>query len=240
MRSAILLACLALLGGACGSTTYYRPGTTWRVSPEAPDQIDDDDIRTAFEARPQLPGRARVAYFTFDQPHTEALGAMLRELPRVDGVYEIAPLWVTGERRLEEPRSEQLEPAPPRELSMRQLRLLAARAHCELLVVVDHGVRTTRSANGWTALAPLIVPLFFAPMVDAEVESTMDAYLIDVRNGYLYGHLTSREQARVGEQGLFESRERALASEQWAALMDRTRSALEHTLAEGPEIAAAR
>ena len=56
--SALAIAGLALstLAGCGGS---YMPGRTAGFDPEAPQQIDDDDIRKAFEARPQLPGTVR-------------------------------------------------------------------------------------------------------------------------------------------------------------------------------------
>ena len=208
------------LGSGCGSTTLYRPGQAWRIRPEAPAQVNDDDIRAAFEARPQLPARSRVAYFAFDQARTEELGATLRELPGVEGVHEIAPLWVTGERRFDE------APAEARELDLRQLRLLAARAHCDLLVVVDHGYRVREEVNGWFAFAPLILPLLFTPYVDAHVDSYLDAYVIDVRNGYLYGHLASHEEDVAREQTIYSDVAARLADEQWAALLGRARRAM--------------
>src|SRR5258706_12047149 len=103
MSRALTIACFALSLAGCGGTTFYRAGSTYRIRPDAPAQVDDEDIRHAFEAHPQLPANARIAYFTFDQSHTEELGRTLRELPGVTDVYEIAPLWVTGERRLEDP-----------------------------------------------------------------------------------------------------------------------------------------
>lgn len=220
-----LLALFVAFSTGCGGTTFYRPGQAWRVRPEAPAQVNDDDIRAAFEARPQLPARSRVAYFAFDQARTEELGATLRELPGVEGVHEIAPLWVTGERRFDEPSEE------PQELDLRQLRLLAARAHCELLVVVDHGYRVREEVNGWFAFAPLILPLLFTPYVDAHVDSYLDTYVIDVRNGYLYGHLASHEEDVAAEQNIYSDVASRLADEQWAALLGRARRAMVQILA---------
>jgi hypothetical protein len=224
-----LLAVCAVLTTGCGGTTFYRPGQAWRVRPEAPTQVNDEDIRAAFEARPQLPARSRVAYFAFDQARTEELGATLRELPGVEGVHEIAPLWVTGERRFDEASEE------PQELDLRQLRLLAARAHCELLVVVDHGYRVREEVNGWFAFAPLVLPLLFTPYVDSHVDSYLDAYVIDVRNGYLYGHLASHEEDVAREQTIYSDVAARLADEQWAALLGRARRAMVQILAGDAE-----
>lgn len=221
MMRTILFASLVVIACGCASTQIYRPGRSWRVVPEAPAQVTDGDIREAFDARPQMPASPRVAYFAFDRKATDALGAMIRELPGVDGVYEIAPLFVTGQRRYEEDTTE------PSELDTRRLRLAAARAQCDLLVIVDNGYRVTTEVNGWFAFAPLIVPLLFAPYIDTQVDSYVDAYVVDVRNGYLYGHLTSREEGRSTENTTWANVAEQLADEQWSVLLGRTRRALE-------------
>lgn len=224
MNRPLLLVLLSIAG--CGGTTFYRPGASWRI---ATDHLEttDGDIETAFEASPQMPPNPRIAYFTFDADRASDLGAMLRDLPSVSGVHEIAPLWVTGQRRYEE------APLEPRELSVRQLRLLAARAHCDVLVVVDHGHRIERAPNAWVALNVLLVPTFFTPQMDADVESYVDAYVIDTRNGYLYGHLSTSEEDHVSEMTIWSDADSAIAREHWSVLLGRTREALLRILADG-------
>lgn len=225
--SLVLLTILSLTVAGCGGTRVYRSSQSWRVSPDAPTQVSDEDIARAFEARPQMPDRIRVAYFAFDPESRERLRDTLRELPGVDDVYEIAPLLVTGERRF--------DTAPPAagELDLRRLRLLAARAQCDLLVVVDNGYRVEQDVNGWIALAPLIVPMLFTPHLDTTVESYFDAYLVDVRNGYLYGHVETTEEGHSEKDTVWNDVASRIAEEHYDALLTRTREALAQLLTEG-------
>jgi hypothetical protein len=218
-RPTALALCLLLPLLGCGGTRVYRPSEAWSVAPDAPMQVSDEAIARAFDARPQLPDRVHVAYFGFDPGSTQALGDLIRELPGVASVVPLTSLLVTGQRRF--------EPAPvPGRLDLRLLRLLAARAQCDVLIVVDQGYRVTQEANGWAALAPLLVPMLFTPHLDTEVESFLEAYVLDVRNGYLYGQVTSEEAARVEKETVWSDVAERLAEAQRQALLEQAREAL--------------
>lgn len=221
-----LLLCSTLLA-ACG-TQVYRPASAADLRMDDPREIDDARIRAAFEARPQLAAPVRVAYYAFDDAHAEAVGRMLRGLQGVRTVYRIPSLLVTGRRRDEDPQPPWAEPPPP--ISMGQLRLAAARARCDVLLVLDYGYRIERSANGLVALNALILPTLFVPWLDADVRSHLDAYVIDTRNGYLYAQLRSNERHREPLMGPFSERDRARVESQWTALLARTRRQLVRTL----------
>lgn len=201
-----LTAAPAALTG-CGYASYQpRP-----LSVGSDAEIDDDDIRKAFEAKPQLPEHMTVAFYSLGSHDERTLGpaspdggaqplageqndaeleAMLAKLPGVDSVYRIPAVAVSGERRYGGGYG---YGQPDEALSMKKLRLIAARAHADVLVVFDHG-RQTGSANGLVAFAPLLVPMLFVPMFDGRVESYMTAYVVDVRNGYFYGQLDASER----------------------------------------------
>ena len=185
------------------------------------DQVSDDEIRDAFGARPQLRGPMRVAYFAFDDQRAAELERSLAGLPRVEAIYRIPELLVLGKRRFD-----QEVPREPEPLSIRQLRLQAARAHCQLLVVVDYGYRIDRSANGWVALNVLLLPSLFVPFLDTEVESYMDAYVIDVRNGYLYGQFNAREEGEKKRLTVWSDAEDELVDAQWSQLLTATHDTL--------------
>jgi hypothetical protein len=206
------LAALSLAGLAgCGGA--YLPGRTAGFDVDSATQIDDEDIRKAFEARPQLPSTLRVAYYTFDPLVAGDLDESLAALPGVTSVYRIPPLLVTGERRFEEGRSWSV----PREVTLKKLRLLGARAHADALVVVDHGYRTG-GVNAFAALNVLVVPMFFTPFVDTTVEGYAEAFLIDVRNGYLYGHVTEDDRRGARYATLYAKGAAELEKEQWKTL----------------------
>jgi hypothetical protein len=213
---------LALLcSTACGGT-LYQPGRAIQFDPA--DEVSDDEIRAAFGARPQLAHPMSVAYFAFDDQRASELEASIAVLPGVEKTYRIPELLALGKRRFE-------ATTQPQPLSVRHLRLLAARAQCSLLVVVDYGYRIDRTVNGWAALNVLLVPSLFVPFIDAEVESYMDAYVIDVRNGYLYGQLTSKEVGASKRLTVWSAADRKLVDGQWGTLLASTRATLAQVLA---------
>ena len=89
--------------------------------------------------------------------------ATLEASPRVRGTYAIPPLMVTGERRFDQPTHGRIrrEAKPP---SIKKLRLLAARAKSDVLVVFDYGYRQRQVPNGWVATSVLLLPVLFVPM----------------------------------------------------------------------------
>jgi hypothetical protein len=206
---AALLASVALLG--CGGA--YQPSRAAPLEIDPAVEIDDEDVRKAFEARPQLAERVHVAFYTFDPKRADEIGKMLGRLPGVESVYRIPPLVVTGQRRFQETSPWE----PPREISIKKLRLLAARARADVLIVVDHGFRY-EAVNPLVALNLLVVPIFFVPFLDNEVEGYAEAFVIDTRNGYLYGHLTADDKRGKRYANIYDDGPEALAEEQWQRL----------------------
>lgn len=203
----ITLAALAGCGGA------YAPGRVAGFDLDSDKQIDDDDIRKAFDARPQMPDRMAVAYYTFDPEIGKDVEATLAALPGVERVYRIPPLLVNGQRRIDE----QNPWAPRREVTVKKLRLLAARAHTDVLVVVDHGYRTG-GINGLFGLNLFLLPIFFSPFLDNSVSGYAESFVIDTRNGHLYGHTVADDKRGDGYATIYSKSVREVEREQWAAL----------------------
>jgi hypothetical protein len=195
----------------CGMT--YQPARAAGFEMDATAQIDDDDIRKAFEARPQLPGELKVAYYTFDPAIARDLDVSLAAIPGVTHVYRIPPLLVSGERRADE----QSPWATRHEVTVKKLRLLAARAHADALVVVDHGYRTG-GVNALSALNVLLIPVLFTPFLDNTVTGYTEAYLIDTRNGYLYGHVAEEDRRGPRYATIYGKDAKQIADEQWKTL----------------------
>ena len=79
-RARLAFAALALAGlTGCGAT--YQPGRGAAFEMDAAAHIDDEDIRKAYEVRPQLPAEMRVAYYTFVPAAAKDLEAAIRALP---------------------------------------------------------------------------------------------------------------------------------------------------------------
>ncbi len=212
-RLALCALALAVLSGCAGGNLPPR-SANFQMDREA--EIDDEDIRKAFDARPQMPASAmRVSYYTFDTEITGDLEKTFASLPGVASVYRIPPLLVTGQRRLSEGQGYGY--GPPPEVSVKKLRLLAARANSDVLVIVDHGYRNL-GANGLVATIPLILPIFFVPFIDTQVKGYAEAFVVDVRNGYLYGHLVEEDQRGEAYATIYAKSAGDYAKEQWADL----------------------
>lgn len=215
----LALALALTLACACGTSTVYRPGALAGFDPLNPQTINDAEIEKAFAARPQLGEGLQVAYYTFDPQRADDIEAMLGSVPNVAGMYRIPSLMVTGTRRFDRERA-YWEPQP--EFSLSKLRLLAARAHCDVLLVFDYGYKVESTPNGLVALNALIVPVFFVPFLDEDVESYLDAYVIDVRNGYLYAHATSDEKAHHDYETIWSQVSEREIDGQWETLIGKT------------------
>jgi len=222
-RGAWWIGVMALVG--CGGAYQPSRAAPFDAQPEA--EINDEDVRKAFEARPQLGETLHVAYYTFDPKKAGDTQAMLAALPGVASVYRIPPLLVTGQRRYQEDQSW----APPKEMSLKKLRLLAARARADVLVVVDHGYRWG-GVNGLAALNILLVPVFFVPFLDNEVESYVEAFVIDTRNGYLYGHVTEDEKSGPKFATLYADGAETIADQHWEHLRAKIGADLTKLLAD--------
>ena len=223
-RYLLLLALLALAFGAGCGTSVYQPARTAGFRLDDPREIDDETIAKAFAAKPQMPDQVRVAYYVFDDEQAEPIEQVLTAVPGVVSTYRLPTFLVDGSRKLEQVSPyRQPERAPIR---IKQLRLLAARAGADVLVIVDQGHRVSTMPNGLVALGVAIVPLFFVPWHDVEVESYADSYVIDVRNGYLYGQASTDRSDSKEFLTIYNAEGEAMVEQQLDELMNDTRSLL--------------
>ncbi len=220
--------CAALLGvlllsvaTGCGGSMYQASsGVKLEVDGNGR-EVDDVDVAKAFEAAPQLGAKSRVAYYTFDEAHAEDITRAIAAVPNVASVYQISTLLVSGKRKFQETPSD----AQPQELSIKKLRLLAARAHADVLVVFDHGYRGG-GVNGWVALNVLLVPMLFTPWLSNKTESYAQAHVIDVRNGFVYGEVETAEKSGSGAVTIYGPNVADVAEQQWPKLMDGVKTKL--------------
>ncbi|MBU0554322.1 hypothetical protein KKF91_09405 [Myxococcota bacterium] len=227
-RSPSLTLTLLLMG--CGASVY-APGLNAGFDPEPDFEISDDDIGKAFAARPQLKAESQVAFYTFDQARAQEIEETLKATKGVRAVYSLPPLLVEGQRALHnDPYAWRREPP---KFSMKKLRLLAARARCDLLVIFDKQHSTSYDVNGWIAVVPLVLPILFVPYLDLEVESHLDAYVFDVRNGYLYGHIQVNERDAVDYLTIWgTAAEAEYVEAQWTRLKAQVKASLEGLLSD--------
>ncbi|MFO0555163.1 MAG: hypothetical protein U0271_42690 [Polyangiaceae bacterium] len=219
----LLFACVLPLLAGCGAD-LYQPRTLSDLDPEY--EVDDAEIEKAFAANPQMPAAVTVAYYSTassalpsledagapraGDPNDTSLKELLGRLPGVEDVYRIPSLLAEGK-----PVNDYSQ---PRGVHLKRLRLAAARAHADVLVIFDHG-RVEGSVNGLVAFAPLILPVLFLPMTDTRVKSFLSAYVIDVRNGYFYGQVDATEAGGTEYQTIYASSQRdAEAAREWSSM----------------------
>jgi hypothetical protein len=217
MRPVLVLALVCPLYAAGCGATVFRPAAQFDLDDAR--QINDADIRTAFDAHPQLHTPAQVAYYTFDPTHQDEIDRRLRATPGVGRVYRIPTLLVTGRGRFDDAHRSM---EPPQAVSLERLRLLAARARCDLLVVFDYGYRAESTPNGLAALDVLLFPALFVPFLDTRVESYLDSYVVDTRNGYLYGHVSVDEESEDRHLTIWSRSEQRMIARQWRKVLGET------------------
>lgn len=205
------------LSVGCGGGSY-QPSRSTNFQIDAEAEIDDDDIRKAFEAHPQVPSSSiRLSYYTFDPEIAKDLDQTLATMPGVSSVYRIPPLLVTGQRRYQENYGYYGQSS---DVSVKKLRLLAARAKTDVLVIVDHGYRNT-GVNPLVGFAPLLVPLLFVPFIDTVIKGYVETFVVDVRNGYLYGHLVQEDERGEAYTTIYGKKFDEYSKEQWKDLRER-------------------
>lgn len=209
----VLASTLLSSAAGCGGA-MHRASSGARFELDNVREIDDEDVAKAFAAAPQVPDKPRVAFYAFDDAKAADIERALASIPNVSGVYRIPPLLVTGKRRFDD--------ASPygqsQEISVKKLRLLAARAHADVLVVIDNGWRGG-GVNGLVALNFLVVPIFVTPWLSSETESYAQAYVVDVRNGYLYGDATAEAKDGKGSVTIWGDGPHDLAEQRWPKLL---------------------
>ena len=198
---------------ACGGS--YQPSRSTKFEIDAEAEIDDEDIRKAFDARPQMPdSNIRLAYYTFDPNIAGDLDKTMSTIPGVSSAYRIPPLLVTGQRRNQEGSGYYGQTS---DVSVKKLRLLAARAKTDILVIVDHGYRND-GINPLVGFSPLLVPILFVPFLNTVVKGYVETFVVDVRNGYLYGHLVQEDERGNAYTTIYGKKAEEYAAEQWGDL----------------------
>ena len=182
----------------CGARVYRPP-----IAVNTADlKIENERVADAFGASPQTPLPARVAVYA----RTEALAQQIADaLPGTQGIesaYVIHNYLMTGQPRWQPMYGYGYGNKPP-EFDLEEIRIAAARAHCDVLVVVDSGSRVRAKANAWTALSPLLITNLMTPFLKATDEAYLDTSVFDVRNGYLYGQVVAEEQNERGPVTLY-------------------------------------
>jgi hypothetical protein len=183
------LAVLLFELAGCIGHQYATP--SYDASLDTLRQISDEDIRNALNARPQLLPPVNLAVYNSGYPFAFNSDS-LRHLDGISRVYEIPRVLVDGGASEDATRhSLRYYRVGQRPIDQKQLRLLAAQAKCDLLLLYHVTVKEDVETNAliWTHI--LIIPGLFMPSFHVNLSARGDAFYFDVRNGYLYCHATA-------------------------------------------------
>jgi hypothetical protein len=81
-------------------------------------------------------------------------------------------------------------------ISLKKLRYLSALAKCDLLVIYDSYSNFYENLNWLVVFAPLLYTGLFVPWIDIKVETHIELFLFDVRNGYMYTHIAMEDSIK--------------------------------------------
>jgi len=180
----------------CGSTSYMAPVSHLEQdSQTVPDyQYSDSTIAEYFDMMPQINVPIKISVFEAGRTPWHLAGD-LEMLQDVQHVNYITPglLRMTGISRQTPFRYS--DGYSSESVDLMQLRSLAAQSHSDLILYVQPTHEVKGGANALALTYAGLIPMFFVPGNSVEVESSVDVYLIDVRNGFIYSSFRNRTSA---------------------------------------------
>lgn len=178
----------------CGSTTQISSGVT--IETHQPEfQYSDSTIAKAFEMMPQIQAPIKVAIYDSGRD----IFHIAEEIESIPGVRSATYItqslmgrslhggsgnWGQGYYRTEQ----KIRPI--------ELRTFAAQSHSDLILYIETNHEVKAGANALALSYVGLLPMFIVPGNNLEVTSTIDFYLIDVRNGFVYSSFRNRANAK--------------------------------------------
>ncbi|MBM2813477.1 MAG: hypothetical protein HW421_239 [Ignavibacteria bacterium] len=178
---------------SCSRTHYITPVSM--IRPDTSFKVNDDEIKKAFETKPQLPMPINIALYTAGTS-IQGLADSIRKIPGVANVFEISPGLVEGDSYYTKRLSRWYDTySQPVTTNLKQLRYLAAQGKADLLIYCGTTHISKLKSNYFTWTYIFVVTMLFVPGQDYELTSNMDGFFIDVRNGFLYGTFNGSERS---------------------------------------------
>lgn len=179
----------------CTSTGYISSPVTIE-SQHVEYQYSDSTIAHAFAMMPQLNSPMKIAVFGASEENLHIAG----QIESIEGVGAVTYI-TSGLIDLQRGLRHGVETwhrtyRAPRVIDLMQLRYLAAQSHSDLILFVEMNHTSRAGANGLAITYAGILPMFFVPGNNVEVVSTVEFYLIDVRNGFIYSSYQNRIRSK--------------------------------------------
>lgn len=186
VQSSILLIVLASYFGTGCSTSQYLSAFS-SVQADSLKQINDDDIRKAFEAIPQITIPASIAIYNASQDKFPFQDSILT-IQEVQRAVEISPALLDPNAYYQSqhnPYWSRYNPTP-KPIDLKQLRLYAAQTKADLVLFVSSSTIYKEQMNVLSPLYAGLITIPFVPGQHARLTTYLEAYIFDVRNGLLY------------------------------------------------------
>lgn len=191
----ILLAGLMTLHVGCASKGFNR-GELKEQTTIAKPEFNDQDIKNAFNKKPNLPKEFKLAVYFKAPPQGNArLNSEWRWTENDKAVLET----IASDLKKEGVISDvfPIISSLAADDDIKSLRLAAAKHHADALLIVSGAGQTDRYINGLGWTYALLLPALFVPGSEADTLFVSSATLWDVRNEYLY--LTAEAEATVNK-----------------------------------------
>ena len=157
------------------------------LEPDSLYQVNDEDIRKALETNPQIHLPLNLAIYNSSQ-NTYAFEDSISTLAELNRVIEISPALLDASSYY---KSQQYGgwnryPSAPVSIDLKKLRLYAAQAKSDLVLFISTSHSFKEDVNILSPLYAGLITIPFIPGQNVRLDSFMEAYIIDVRNGFLY------------------------------------------------------
>jgi hypothetical protein len=195
--SAIMALVLGVVGFFGAGADVYRPPP---ISVDGR-QVEEGRIEQALLGAPQTALPAQVAVHARDEAVADALVAALPEAQAIAGAHAVQRYLLDGRSRWPAPYT--YYPQPEERFDADDVRVEAARAHCDVVAIADRGTRRTGRPNGWVVLSPLLITNLMTPLLRVTEESYLDVWVIDVRTGFLYGQVRAEQRETRGPATIY-------------------------------------
>lgn len=170
---------------ACSSSQYI--GSFSSVDTEKEKQINDDDIRKAFEANPQITLPASMAIYNASRDKYPFQDSVLT-VKNISRAVEISPALLNPDGYYYSQQHEIYAHSStiPEPINLMKLRLYAAQSKSDLVMFVSSSTGYDERSNLLSILYAGLVTIPIIPGRNAELTTYLEAYIFDVRNGLLY------------------------------------------------------
>ena len=168
----------------CSCSGKYSYNPTSRYGGIDDRQVSDEDIQNAFsETKPAISLPVKVAWYNLGQD--DLLEKMqMRNSSVISDNYVIPKSLVEGYRANPGPYF-----ADVYQVNLKSLRLFAAQEKCDILVMVSSAFYERSDINILGCLNIFIIPAFFLPYNNVNAQYVCEAFIFNVRTGYMYRHL---------------------------------------------------